>query len=518
MDQLNSNRLPALDCYDVAVIGAGISGMATAARLQAAGLQTLVLESHGLVGGCAGYFRRRGFCFDVGATTLVDFEADGVGGELLSTIGMSPPPTDVLPGYLAWLPDRVVTLHRDQAKWAEERLRSLGDSPAHRRLWRLFDRIAAVFWQASRRGIKLPMANLSDVFRNAAAVGFKNLPLARYLTSTVGDVLRSQGLRDDRALTGVLSMLIEDTVHATIDDAPLINGVLGTTIRSAGLSRARGGMYGFWRAFVPHYLALGGHLRVGTTVRGFHGREGDFTITTSKGTHRARKIVSALPAQLTARVGPQEVRDALEPFLKRDNAHLGGALVVFLGVPESEVSTQAFTHHQLLQSYDAPLGNGNNMFISVSAEGDTTCAPEGHRAVMISTHCDLEPWQGLSHAEYTAKKQGICEQLVKFAQRVYPELGTAPRVFEMATPKTYERFTKRPEGAVGGVRLNLKNSNQHAIPHDIGVPGVWLGGDTTWPGLGTVACVLGSRVIADGVLGSVNVVPATASYNVLSPA
>jgi phytoene dehydrogenase-like protein len=52
--------------YDVAVLGGGLSGMATAARLQAAGLATVVLESHGQPGGCAGFFRRKGFAFDVG--------------------------------------------------------------------------------------------------------------------------------------------------------------------------------------------------------------------------------------------------------------------------------------------------------------------------------------------------------------------------------------------------------------------------------------------------------------------
>src|SRR5262249_43612666 len=51
----------------------------------------------------------------------------------------------------------------------------------------------------------------------------------------------------------------------------------------------------------------------------------------------------------------------------------------------------------------------------------------------------------------------------------------------------------------GGLRQTLANSNQHAVPHDIGVPGFWLAGDTTWPGLGTVACVLGSRIVAEGV-------------------
>src|SRR5687768_13284754 len=124
--------------YDIAVIGGGIAGMSTAARLQAAGLRTLVLEAHGLPGGCAGYFRRAGFAFDVGATTLVDFESGGVGRELLDTIGM-PFEGEALPGYVGWLPDREVTLHRDPGLWADERLRALGDSPAHRALWTLFD-------------------------------------------------------------------------------------------------------------------------------------------------------------------------------------------------------------------------------------------------------------------------------------------------------------------------------------------------------------------------------------------
>src|SRR5947208_8461038 len=114
--------------YDVAVIGGGIAGMATAARLQAAGLDTIVFEAHGQAGGCAGFFRRKGFSFDVGATTLVDFETGGVGGELLDSIGMAPVAGEALPGYVAWLPDRNVTLYRDANLWAVERLNGVGDT------------------------------------------------------------------------------------------------------------------------------------------------------------------------------------------------------------------------------------------------------------------------------------------------------------------------------------------------------------------------------------------------------
>src|SRR2546428_1478654 len=123
--------------YDVAVVGAGIAGMATAARLQTRGLRTIVLEAHGLPGGCAGYYRRRGFSFDVGATTLVDFEPGGVGGQLLEEIGMSQLAGQMLPGYVAWLPDRRAVLCRNTEAWRDERLRVFGSSENHLAFWKL---------------------------------------------------------------------------------------------------------------------------------------------------------------------------------------------------------------------------------------------------------------------------------------------------------------------------------------------------------------------------------------------
>jgi C-3',4' desaturase CrtD len=488
---------------DVVVVGGGIAGLATAARLQAAGLDTLVCEAHGQAGGCAGFFRRRGFAFDVGATTLVDFEPGGLGGELLDAIGLGPVEGEALPGYVAWLPDRTVTLHRDPTRWAEERLRALGQTPAHWRFWGLMDGLARVFWRASRSGVRLPVRGLADAVRALRCVGVGNLPLLRYLRWTVGDVLRHFGLRAAKPLAGLLAMLLEDTVHATIDDAPLINGALGITIRGAGLTRPRGGMFGFWRTFVGHYRRLGGELRVGCPVLQVQRLAGGgFRIRTRRGNIDAHQVVCAVPAALAARLAPPEVGRALRPFLDRDQAALGGAVVVFLGVPEEEVAAQAFTHHQLLQNYDAALGDGNNMFISVSAVGDTDSAPAGHRAVMISTHCDLERWEGLSPDEYARQKEAVGARLIDLARRVYPDLGRRPSVREVATPRTYERFTQRPRGAVGGVRQTIGNSNQHALPHDVGVRGFWLAGDTTWPGLGTVACVLGGRLVAEGVLSA----------------
>lgn len=56
---------------------------------------------------------KRGFSFDVGATTFVDFGDNGVGGELLKDLDIPRPLQDseVLPGYKLHLPDGEVRQH-----------------------------------------------------------------------------------------------------------------------------------------------------------------------------------------------------------------------------------------------------------------------------------------------------------------------------------------------------------------------------------------------------------------------
>ncbi|MFC4450415.1 phytoene desaturase family protein [Halorussus aquaticus] len=486
--------------FDVAIVGGGIAGMSTAARLQSEGLSTVVLEQHDHVGGCAGYYRRDGFAFDVGATTLVDFGPGGIGGQLLDQIGLEPPDIDVQDAYDLWLPDRTVRLYHDPEKWRAELRDTFGDDANHREFYRFLDRTSETLWDITRRDVKLPVQSVGDVVRNCRAVGVTNLPLVRYLRWTMKDALEKFGVYDDVALRKMLAVLVEDTVHATLDEAPLLNAVLGVTIRKAGLGRATGGMYGFWTAFVDRYVEMGGTVETGETVTEVAGRESDFRVVTDTGRYRANQVVSAVPIELTRRIAPSVVGTRLDEHVSRLRGHEGGAIVALLGVPEEEVAHREVTHHQILEDYDEPLGNGNNMFVSVSAPGDTTSAPDGHRAVILSTHCEVEPWRDLDESEYELKKENAGERLISVARTVYPDLATDPVVYEIGTPVTYEAFTNRPRGAIGGYRQTVTNANQNAVPQDVGIDGFYLAGDTTWPGLGTVACLTGSRIAANHVL------------------
>lgn len=480
---------------DVAIIGAGLSGMSAAAILQRRGYDTVVIEAHALPGGCAGFYRRRGFSFDVGATTLVDFEPGGVGGHLLAELELSME-LEPLPGYKAWLPDRTITLYRDEKAWHRERER-LGRNANHKRFWRILDQVAESFWSISRHGGRLPIAGMNDVLRAFKSLRLRDIPRLRYLNWTAQDLLVHCGLEGNDALRGLFAMIVEDTAHTTLDRAPLVHAALGATMRGAGLSRARGGMRGFWRRFIERYEELGGTLCRDHRALRIEREASGFVVHTSRGSKHVRQVVSSLPIEATYAIGPPCVQESLRRYVDRDRTARGGALAVFLGVPEHEVKDQDFTHHQLMHDCAAPLGRGNNMFISISSPGDVDSAPAGMRSVMITTHCELDDWQGLDSCQYERKKKAECERLIRLANRAFPRLGRSAKVCEFATPRTYARFTRRPLGAVGGVRFDPSRAMQRAVPQCIGLPGFYLTGDTTWPGVGTVACVISGRAAAD---------------------
>lgn len=85
---------------DYVIIGAGYAGLSAAALLSHYGFSVVVLESHTYVGGCASYFDRKEFTFDVGATTLSGLLPHQPLGKIFSTLGIAPTVKKLEPGMV----------------------------------------------------------------------------------------------------------------------------------------------------------------------------------------------------------------------------------------------------------------------------------------------------------------------------------------------------------------------------------------------------------------------------------
>ena len=86
-------------------------------------------------------------------------------------------------------------------------------------------------------------------------------------------------------------------------------------------------------------------------------------------------------------------------------------------------------------------------------------------------------------------------------QALAPELGIARRSLTLtASPRTFARFTGRPEGFVGGVPRRKGLQNYRDLLPAEAAPDLWLVGDSVFPGQSTLAVALGGIKAAERAL------------------
>jgi phytoene dehydrogenase-like protein len=148
------------------------------------------------------------------------------------------------------------------------------------------------------------------------------------------------------------------------------------------------------------------------------------------------------------------------------------------------------------------LGEGNSVFISLSDAADDTRAPSGQRVATLSTHTTIAPWwelKGRDYAAYEARRALYVEQLLAAAERAIPGLRQAITLCLPGTPVTFKRFTRRPQGMVGGF---AQESLFAARGPATGLPGVWLVGDSIFPGQSTAGVTVGALRVAAEITGN----------------
>ena len=69
----------------------------------------------------------------------------------------------------------------------------------------------------------------------------------------------------------------------------------------------------------------------------------------------------------------------------------------------------------MVACYDQPLGEANSVFISAHPADDRSRAPQGQRAITVSTHTNAEcwwRWRKEDPARYRAEKAAMAERML----------------------------------------------------------------------------------------------------------
>jgi len=490
---------------DVLVVGAGIAGLTAAALLAREGLSVVLLEAHHQSGGCAGTFRRGPYVFDVGATQVAGLEDGGLHSRLFARLGVAPPPATPLdPGCVVDLADGLppVALWRDPERWRQERARQF---PGSGGFWALCDRLQQATWAFADRDPILPPRSWWDLAQLLGALDPAVLASGIFAASTVADLLLLTGAASGAGgarLRRFLDLQLRLYSQEPADRTAALYGatVLSVVQEPRGLWHPLGSMQALSRSLEGALAANGGELRLRHRVRRLRppqrlealwGVEGEgpggapFSL-------QAREVVVSLPPQTL----PNLLGDALPAGYRRRLASLhepSGALVLYGAVERRRLPAPVASHLQLDWRDPGPL------FVSLSQEGDGR-APLGEATVIASVFTPAGPWFGLGEPAYQARKREAMAGIQAGLKRLLGLEAGHWRHAELATPRGWQGWTGRPRGWVGGLGQHPSRFGPFGLASRTPLPGLWLCGDSLYPGEGTAGVSASAALVCRQLL------------------
>lgn len=476
--------------YDAIVIGAGHAGLSCAALMAQKGQNVLLLESHSDIGGCAGRFARKAFVYDAGATTLSGLAHQGPLAQLVKDLELAPLLYPVDPSLIILSPTgRQMRRYRKRERWVAE-LNEHFPHIAHKNAWEKIERINQQAWQLLPELKSFPPQNLRQAFSLISPKTLKGLALLPLLNSSFAQLLGPEAQRDAEFMAIINEMLLISTQSRAHEVNALI-GSLGASYLSDTWV-PHGGMAALGDQILEKFFQFNGTLLTKSRVTHIEKDGQLWKVRTHKEQEfTSGKLISTLPMWNHKTLGPDEIKPQIE---RHEKAHpqSWGAITAYTGIRFKKTPPASYFQ---VHSPDIPYSEGASVFISLSHPDDNLRAPTGQHALTASVHTHEKHWPyPRPTQEYKDQKKNLDKAFQKVIQRTFSEYG--PELLgklEVGTPHTFERYTGRFKGRVGGLPHKQLETLWRYPSSLTNLKGFYRLGDTVFPGQGVVGVVSGAQ-------------------------
>jgi len=472
----------------IIVVGGGIAGLTAAALLAKEGYSVTLVEAHTQLGGCAGTFQRGPYTFDVGATQVAGLEKGGIHHRLFHYLDIPLPSAKILdPGCSVVLGDGTgsINLWHDPLKWEKERQEQF---PGSERFWDLCDQIHKINWAFVDRDPILPVRNLWDLSQFIRALRPLNLLTGVLSKLTIADLLTLTGCQRDIRLRKFLDLQLKLYSQESASRTAALYGatVLQMAHSPRGLWHLHGSMQILSDLLKNSFLRDGGTLLIGHRVTKIVNEQNSNTFSINV-MCKKKNLISLNSSDVVFSLPPQSLLDLIPIDGGLSTAYResinklpkpSGALVFYGALSRSDLPVDSPGH---IQIFDEHFGS---IFISISMEDDQR-APAGMATLIASVFVDIDQWSNIDSQSYTSKKNIAAKHIITILNDTFGLQDTSWTHQELSTPRSFERWTGRPGGIVGGLGQHPTQFGPFGLSSRTPLKGLWLCGDSIYPGEGT---------------------------------
>lgn len=488
----------------VVVIGAGVGGLATAARLGALGHTVTVVEQAAEVGGKLGTIERDGFTFDTGPSLLtmphvLEELFDATGAPLSESLPLERLETACryrfadgtvldLPGDPALIPDAL-----DAALGA-----GTGDQ------WAALMVRAEQVWEVTREPFLESPITPADMVRLSRSLGdVATVAPWRTLRGLASHYLHDPRLRAllDRYATYTGSD--PRRAPAALVTVPWVEQAYGSWYVPGGLGRLA-------TALLDRACDLGAEVRLDAEVVEVLTTAGRASgVRLADGTVLEADVVvaNADAAAVYGRLLSGPVADRESRRIRRTTPSLSGlALLLAVDDPPEVAHHQVFFPEDYDAEFDAVFGRRGpprpveRPTVYVSAPRDPAVAPPGSQAWFVLVNAPRhDPAHGTDWDE-----PGLVEHQADLVLDLLAERGLdvrrRVRHRTVVSPADLERRTLTPGGSIYGTSSNGARAAFQRPANRSPLPGLYLVGGSSHPGGGLPLVVMSARIVA-GLIG-----------------
>ncbi|WP_288262666.1 C-3',4' desaturase CrtD [uncultured Prochlorococcus sp.] len=488
----------------VIVVGAGIAGLTSAAILSKQGLTVTLIESHTQSGGCAGTFKRKNYIFDVGATQVAGLEKGGIHSRIFDFLGIPSPEATILdPACIVDLNDgsKPISIWYEKSKWIAEREMQF---PGSRRFWNLCTLIHQSNWIFASNNPVLPIGNFWDLSQLLKSLVPSNLLTGILLKSTIFDLLRICGLSKNERLIKFLNLQLKLYSQEDVFNTAALYGstVLQMCQQPHGLWHLKKSMQSLSEALESSLIKTGVNIIFEQKVNSINFDDHNMCWKVFAKSKKNSFVYKGKDLIYTA--PPQSLLQHLKEPLNRKKSYKNrltnlpdpsGALVFYSALKKEHIKKISSNHYQFVSP------EFGSLFVSISEDGDGR-APKGEVTLIASIFTKTKDWFSLDKENYLQRKKDFLKKISLELERQFDIASENWLHRELATPLGFEKWTNRPNGIVGGLGQNPDLFGLFGLSSRTPFQGLWLCGDSIYPGEGTAGVSQSALMVSRQILAS----------------